>query len=56
MRYDDRQSLVAKRTIQRDDDLARPDSNTTVQYVPGTGPRARPLQRRALTIGATKGL
>ena len=38
----------------RSDDPARADSDTTVQYAPGTGPR--PLRRRAHTSGAAKGL
>ena len=34
-RHDERQSLVTEQSIRRDDDPARPDSDTTVQYAPG---------------------
>ena len=36
-RHDERQSLVTERTTRRDDDSARPDSDTTMQYAQGTG-------------------
>ena len=42
---------VTKRSTRSDDDPALPDSDTTVQYAPGTG--LTPLLRRAHT--ATKG-
>ena len=42
---------VTKRSTQSDDGPAEPDSDTTVQYAPGNGPR--PLRRRAHI--ATKG-
>ena len=45
---------VTKQSTRSDDDLALPDSETTVQYAPGTGPR--PLLRWANPFGATKGL
>ena len=35
--YDAQQSLVRKRLTRKDDDSARPNSDTTVQYAPGTG-------------------
>ena len=41
-RHDEQHSLVAKRSIRRDDGPARPDSDVTVQYVLGTSSRPLP--------------
>ena len=52
-RHDERQSLVTEQSILRDDDPARPDSDTTVQYAPGQV--LGHCRRRVLSFGTTKG-
>ena len=43
---------VTKQWTRSDNNRALPDSETTVQYAQGTGPR--PLLRQAHSFGATK--
>ena len=40
-RHEERHTYVTKRSTRRNGDSARPDTDTTVQYAPGTG--IRPL-------------
>ena len=51
-RHEARQMYATRPSTRRYCGSARPDSDTTVQYAPGT----RPLLETELTFGATKGL